>query len=1444
MDDEDFASHIRRRKRESGNTTEEGSGGSSTTQQASQAPPTTPTPSPESRAASTPVTESNAQTADEGNQTTTITTQASALTVPETSEPITSPTLSERSSASIEPERTESSSTGTTSRKLLSINETAPSTLTGNANALKKVGSSLMLDIRTGIDTFKLGMKFQEKRAATTQQVAGFLKSFTSLIVKSIPKSERRREIREVTEYSGTGDLSYKLIKSPGLNENDAGVDTLYSVGNLYFPSYSRLYEINIDRFDTVLQPISRYNYTHNGVLMLCQTQVGQYGMEPGLVYNRTDGTCNLQSTCKGPDLELELSELNFENIKISSTSDMPVLIIAYMTGGMGFSYENLRLHVQWGTCISLHPYNPSSCLFPIRQGIYYPVEHIVIEKKWIQSNSTLTLCGLRKTRQTTMKGVWGMETFRVKIILKRENPRKTRKLLAIEERVHKDWCVSRGMMSKYTKYMLSTAERSVPGPYLGFCNGTKFTTLPMGKEQGCYKVGKMEVHYQCSPRSSAFHAIPECNITEAEHCGHNSICIFLSLNGQGHISYSTEAGEKGVQFCNPDCMFSVRKEMYNDIIVTCPSGKQHRLTINSVDFDCPMRSWLGDKSLYICRMTHRPRLFYAILLWCLFGYMAMRIAIGLTWRGLLTCCKLISCFRNRLDRGRGYCECCKDWVNSSEEWQRHDLCLVSKCPYCAKKLSTTDLPKHAQKDCLEREKVLDGDRAIIMARRTPRVFLKFSAFLNDCTINISRLSWSMILLTMILLLIRPVYSLETVLPVQGIWEEEIKEVQYCTSSCIQEEDGCTCPSEPADETQAFTLRRPLSFHSEGTEKEIAKLVSSPKKIMKSIDVEAPWGTVHVPEAYSPPRSMKHISLSWESSRHLGNKIIVSGKSTAVMKLDPKSSISWVMTDTEASEERILTVSILDYTQVYASRLEYITGDRKVLMWSEGSCTGYCPSKCGCQRKTCQVQEWYHVRNWRCNPTWCLGVGTGCNCCAADVVELYSDWLVSVWNAEHQRTPVIACVEFDHENRVCEVVEAGVEISLGPVSISFSDPYGEEKKMAGRIALFHKKPDTVSHIDLLHNYGLTSAREICSVQSCTHGSAGDYQVFDSDVLVMDDVTSTNMFKKYRNDTAVWMAWEGVSMSYYCNPGDWSTCVGQNLVEKNSEAFQNMYELESNYSSSFFFHSTRVRGLDDTLSLDLKGRPLSSGGNINIFVTVQGLELASKKVVLEGLRLRLTDCTGCFGCTEGASCGIVLGMTAPPEFMLHLKSRSEGVIIPDTSFSVKAETDTVSKIKIFSVLNTAEVCLEILEAKYCPSCTKEAVMSCIKAQLEAPKSVVLEHRGTLFAKSNASCGASTIGCWAASLSSIGAGMKSLFTGVFGSVLKGLLMTLFPVLAIGCFVMFGDKIFLLLKLCKKGRAMAKYKDYGYKKLGDFDSVLNTENMSEKEKEFLKLVSGKNK
>ncbi|ALD84350.1 envelope glycoprotein [Kasokero virus] len=1198
---------------------------------------------------------------------------------------------------------------------------------------------------------------------------------------------------------------------------------------------YTRFERVDVDNLDSLAK---FSNHSSVSTLTLC-THFGHY-------YNATTkGTttsvhtqCDFNTQCKGIEEHVQIEKVaNYDNIKILNILELPVIIIAYFTRHFGFTYSNLVMHEQIENCLFFHPLNPVACMKNSWSSRSYPVVHFVIERKFLKSDSSITLCGLKKGNPTGMKGTWFAEKHRLTIDLGDPEVAGRRRLLGLEKRKRplkrQDIrCHSGSHLVKVKKYAATNEYKSFPDAKVGFCNDSMITNLPIGHEFGCYRVGSVSTHIQCKPYHNAYDGEKDCNVTSTEDCEQDMLCAEVKLNGQGIVTARTQLGEVQLKHCLEKCHFGFKKVNDLEVYFTCPDGKQHRLHSNAIDANCPFQKHLGKYALYACRATHRPIMLYTVIAWLTVGVMALSITLQVLSLLIRTYCYFVICVKAKLDRGKGKCPSCNDMVNSSEEWQRHQNCKRGKCPYCGTKGSEIDLRKHANV-CLQKETVLEHDANVLNIRRTPRLALRLGCLVNSLQGKPTRLTWFVVLLCLFCLLIRPVSSFRTNLQKEGAWEEGIEEVEYCKQDCWFENDICMCEKETGK-----ISRRILSVEpSKEPHKHIAP---GTKKILRSIDVEAPWGTLHIPETFSPAGSAKHISLSWESSKLVGNRVVLSGKSTAILKLNPRTSTSWEMSSPDANEKKVLTLSILDYTQIYSSRFEYITGDRKVSTWSEGSCTGPCPKNCGCDDPSCHTREWLNSRNWRCNPTWCWGIGTGCSCCSAQVVDLYESWLVSIWQIEHIRTPVVACLEFDHENRVCEVVEAGIEIQLGPVTVAFSDPFGEQKLLPKRIAVYHKRDSDHEHVDLLHNHGIGGAEQYCKLQSCTHGTAGDYQILNPDALVFDDITSINYFKKIDAANKVWMSWEGVNLGYYCNPGDWTTCTAENVVVRNSEAFQNRNNLERNYSVSHFFHSSRIYGAGKTLSMDLKGRPVQSGGNINVYITVNNLELNSKKVNLQGIKVALKTCSGCFGCNLGAECQVSLAISEPEEFHLHLRSRTPGVTVPDTSFLVISGEEKVFRIRVFSIQKTGNFCVEILESKHCPDCKGEDLVSCVGLELEDPKPVLLEHRSVLFSKSNQTCEGGVISCWAGSAGNLFKGIGSFLSSHFGSIFKGLLMAVLPVLLIAGGIFFSPQIISFLRLFKRGRSVVGYRKKGYRPLTEEKDL----DLTAEEKAFLSGIIGKKK
>ncbi|BBM96690.1 glycoprotein [Soft tick bunyavirus] len=1153
--------------------------------------------------------------------------------------------------------------------------------------------------------------------------------------------------------------------------------------------------------------------------------------------------SCEFVKTCPGKPIDIKLPNVNFENIKVMSTPDMPVIIINYLTTHYGFLDYNLMYHFENRGCMYLIPIRSSYCWFLRSKNVFSPVSTIIIERKFLTQDSKMLMCAIKKSGHGEIKGTWKYTKQPIRIWFSDGRIMGLRKLLSVQVRQQgkskvNTYCHSRSHLIPVEQHQLSTSSRVVPRPRIALCNDSVITELPLGQEHGCYSVGKIKVHYQCTPDEHAVQVPNECNITISDNCPANEVCFLISLNGQGHVSSAVVGHSPLVKRCLNKCTFGFKKTSDLDVLFTCPGGKQHRIQTNLVDIQCPMHEMLGKAALYICRATYRPKALYFTLFWITFGYVCFCLVMEVVKISVLITCKLINFFMEKADRTRGYCEHCKLWVNSYQEWWDHKNCCACKCPFCGFNFARSEFPKHA-KECTSRAVKIENINAVLAVRRTPRVLIWIAVALTKYFKTVCRLSWATVLVVMCLLIISPVQGLNTGPLPEGIWDEYENEVFNCKESCMKLPDSCVCSGQEQNPKAEFnTMRKLNSIVMSGPTPGQAEKIHT---VLKSIDVEAPWGTLHVPESYTPAQSAKHISLTWESSQAVGDKIILSGRSSTVLKLEPKTSTVWTMETRDASEKKTLTVSILDFTQMYSAEFLYATGDRSIKTWSEGSCSGDCPKNCGCNTQTCHIQSWLNVRNWRCNPTWCWRVGTGCSCCASDVTELYTNWLATVWRVEHKKTAVVACVEFDHEQRICESVEAGVEIQLGPVKVGFSDPFGETQILNQRIALFHKIPEVTTHIDLFHNFGVTSATSFCNIQSCTHGTVGDYQIFDPDVFVLDDVTSTNYFKKLNNKTKVWMSWEGVSVSYYCNPGDWTTCVSDGVVERNSEAFANVFKSETNYSTTHFFHSSRVVSQGKTLSLDLKARPISTGGDLTAFITVDGLELFSKEIHLEGLKVSMGSCTGCFACNLGATCSFTLSIRKPERFNLHLISRTAGVVVPDTSFLVESDKFNTYTIKVFSVDKKTDICVEILEGKFCKTCPKENLVSCKNFVLDDPKEVALEHRSTIFAKSTQSCGNSTLSCMLSGAKGFFSGIGSFFSGYFGSILKGIIFTLLPIILIVLAIFYGPKLLFILRFCKKGRALTSMNYEPIKQITNIDDFLKTEASSDEGGNFLKSVLG---
>nr|7FGF_A Chain A, Glycoprotein C [Crimean-Congo hemorrhagic fever virus strain IbAr10200]7FGF_B Chain B, Glycoprotein C [Crimean-Congo hemorrhagic fever virus strain IbAr10200]7FGF_C Chain C, Glycoprotein C [Crimean-Congo hemorrhagic fever virus strain IbAr10200] len=512
-----------------------------------------------------------------------------------------------------------------------------------------------------------------------------------------------------------------------------------------------------------------------------------------------------------------------------------------------------------------------------------------------------------------------------------------------------------------------------------------------------------------------------------------------------------------------------------------------------------------------------------------------------------------------------------------------------------------------------------------------------------------------------------------------------------------------------------------------------------------SLSIEAPWGAINVQSTYKPTVSTANIALSWSSVEHRGNKILVSGRSESIMKLEERTGISWDLGVEDASESKLLTVSVMDLSQMYSPVFEYLSGDRQVGEWPKATCTGDCPERCGCTSSTCLHKEWPHSRNWRCNPTWCWGVGTGCTCCGLDVKDLFTDYMFVKWKVEYIKTEAIVCVELTSQERQCSLIEAGTRFNLGPVTITLSEPRNIQQKLPPEIITLHPRIEE-GFFDLMHVQKVLSASTVCKLQSCTHGVPGDLQVYHIGNLLKGDKVNGHLIHKIEpHFNTSWMSWDGCDLDYYCNMGDWPSCTYTGVTQHNHASFVNLLNIETDYTKNFHFHSKRVTAHGDTPQLDLKARPTYGAGEITVLVEVADMELHTKKIEISGLKFASLACTGCYACSSGISCKVRIHVDEPDELTVHVKSDDPDVVAASSSLMArKLEFGTDSTFKAFSAMPKTSLCFYIVEREHCKSCSEEDTKKCVNTKLEQPQSILIEHKGTIIGKQNSTCTAKSRG----------------------------------------------------------------------------------------------------
>nr|WGZ74347.1 pre-glycoprotein polyprotein GP complex [Orthonairovirus dugbeense] len=763
-----------------------------------------------------------------------------------------------------------------------------------------------------------------------------------------------------------------------------------------------------------------------------------------------------------------------------------------------------------------------------------------------------------------------------------------------------------------------------------------------------------------------------------------------------------------------------------------------------------------------------------------------------------------------------GRCPYCNEFTDSLFEEVLHDtLCSLCVCPFCEKQaLDLVTLEEHV-KECYKVAtrkdifKILGRKFTNALVKREKLFTTGLQLFINKTNVVV----FALIMCFLLLLTGHNASAFDSGDLPDGIWEESSQLVKSCTQFCYIEEDVCYCPAENG-------VGRKLLFFN-GLQNSVKRLSDS-HKLLTSISIDAPWGAINVESTWKPTLAASNIAMSWSSTDIKGEKVILSGRSTSIIKLKEKTGVMWELGSELASEKKKLLVSIMDFAQVYNSVFQYITGDRLLSEWPKAVCTGDCPHRCGCQTSTCMAKEWPHTRNWRCNPTWCWGIGTGCTCCGMDVERPFNKYLGVKWSTEYLRTEVLVCVEVTEEERHCEIVEAGTRFNIGPITITISDPQNIGSKLPESLMTVQEIDDS-NFVDIMHVGNVISADNSCRLQSCTHGSAGDYQIYSTDSLIKDDHSSgLNLAMLDPKVNSSWLSWEGCDMDYYCNVGDWPTCTYTGVVTQNSESFSNLINIEKDYTQRFHFHSKRISAKGHTLQLDLKARPNQDGGEVTALIEVDGMELHSKTIRLSGIRLTGLKCSGCFSCTSGISCSVNAKLTSPDEFTLHLRSTSPDVVVAETSIIArKGPSATTSKFKVFSVRDAKKICFEVVEREYCKDCSPDELTTCTGVELEPPKDILLEHRGTIVQHQNDTC-KTKIDCWSNSISSFASGIGDFFKHYIGSIAVGILGTVLPFALLILFFIYGDKMLWPLKVfCRPCRKCCR-KNEGYNKLAEEEEL----------------------
>ncbi|AMT75426.1 glycoprotein precursor [Soldado virus] len=1112
----------------------------------------------------------------------------------------------------------------------------------------------------------------------------------------------------------------------------------------------------------------------------------------------QTIGAC-----CRGEQHRMDADDLNFVNLYTTSPKGSDYIFINYHTAHLSLFIEKCEIVIEAGGCV-MHTYIAKSTNYQLMTGnMTFPLVHFIIPRIERNKECILILCGLTRGEKKDNKGWTSREHVIMVSPYYNENKRKSggitqRKLLAAEPIAVSGYkwpisCNTKNQMIPYKRSRIHHHLRSVAGKGVTYCNSSMISDLQLGSIHGCYRVSDYKTYFQCPGLNiTAKTENVNCTIEPSLEKDEDVLRIKVNMTGTGLVSVKGSDWNV-VKKCSWQCKITIPKE--EDIIVKCPDGATHQLLMNKVDIGCPFKDKFKGLPLYVCRATHRPKTLYFLLFWILVGFPMLYCTLTCIRFAIATLSKVVIAVKRKMDFKKGKCKYCNTFVPSVYEWQRHEGCRMGECPFCRKRFSVMGLQQHAC-NCLDKKSLLEKDEEAVNEVLLPKFLLFCGNLFSKARRGFGRALWLIISILVLVYLIKPVRGIEQVNLKPGLWEEERMEVEICQDSCIFLEDKCICDY---NTKIGHTNRKLMSTTLES------------KSAKYTADVQAPWGNVHIEEGFKPKYSENSIKMSWttEEKDEFG-KIILSGRATSHLQLEPHTGISFELASDKSIEKRLLTINIIDFTQVYKTRFEYVTGDRELGDWMHGTCSGDCPDKCGCDTPTCLNTKWINSRNWHCNPTWCWRMDAGCTCCGTDIVSPFDKHLISKWKNEYEGTAYIACVEFSQGKRICDVISEGTVFEHGPYKVQLSEVTNIQRKLPTEIALKHHVTKE-GIFDLLAIEEVLSAENLCKLESCAHGGAGDYQIFDLKAITGNNIDSEHFLtpkKELKKIKHSWMSWNGVVQRYTCSVGHWPTCETSGVVKNNQDAFENLLRISENFTSNFMFHSLHARLTPSVPTLELEARPIKGGGSVEVLIQVDGLTLEPKEAEITRLSIDLHGCTGCYGCITGISCYGTVLMEGVDQLNLHFKSETEHFQISGASVPVHTHNQTTFEIKGFTPININRICLSLEEGRNCKTCPKP-VHSCTSVELRSPKEILLESRSTLKSTQVDKCGTG-FQCWLGGVKNFFKNLSSALGNFLGKYLTSIF---FMLLIFGIplvLIFFGPKAFVCLKFCKKGRAIINRKN----------------------------------